>query len=660
MKKKSVTVVTGAAVVGIAAGALANASVLKNLFEPGKFQKFEKQDANEDYDYVSGDGEDLDLADQDNDSQGDGGEENQQYLKQTDTWSELQNDESGNAPGLGLANLSQGDQTGNVNGNAILFTDDPENASVGVADGSGIIKTDTSGTGETTTGGSTGENDANSSTKEDDNKTEDDRNDNNNGDSNGKGDTDDPKEPEESWEDGQLKKQDPVETEDGQLLGITAEITKDHYVLTEKFQAQDATVTATYLKKDGTKTTKELSYGGTNGYHVSLATEKTGTQMATFPGMPLKDEDGYADVRKLVQTPANCPKDGDLIDLTSVHSKMIAFLGDEQIASTFAGSTEDTRITFAGSTVPKISGKTELKGTVIVPDSEKDLVRKCYQLAFGTENEQIEFVTETHKTADYVYDETNQRPVLRSKEDPGILMGIPTDTAGYYQIDDTITGIGAYAFYGCKNLTDIEVGESVTQLQENSLVLEENLSIIQLTGETLPELGDTIFGETMPPFVHLWVKENQVDECKGAYREKLDAAYGEETADTIIEQTNEKIEYIRGVEFEWTEEGRVLKKAAKELSGSYVVPENTVAIATDAFRDCQNLTQIEIPTAANIRLGDRCFKGCQELQKVMINGMITEWGEETFMDCTGISKLQIGAPNATQAKQIDKIGDWRL
>ena len=40
--------------------------------------------------------------------------------------------------------------------------------------------------------------------------------------------------------------------------------------------------------------------------------------------------------------------------------------------------------------------------------------------------------------------------------------------------------------------------------------------------------------------------------------------------------------------------------------------------------------------------------------------MITEWGEETFMDCTGISKLQIGAPNATQAKQIDKIGDWRL
>lgn len=295
MKKKSVTVVTGAAVVGIAAGALANASVLKNLFEPGKFQKFEKQDANEDYDYVSGDGEDLDLADQDNDSQGDGGEENQQYLKQTDTWSELQNDESGNAPGLGLANLSQGDQTGNVNGNAILFTDDPENASVGVADGSGIIKTDTSGTGETTTGGSTGENDANSSTKEDDNKTEDDRNDNNNGDSNGKGDTDDPKEPEESWEDGQLKKQDPVETEDGQLLGITAEITKDHYVLTEKFQAQDATVTATYLKKDGTKTTKELSYGGTNGYHVSLATEKTGTQMATFPGMPLKDEDGYVE-----------------------------------------------------------------------------------------------------------------------------------------------------------------------------------------------------------------------------------------------------------------------------------------------------------------------------------------------------------------------------
>ena len=1363
MKKKSVTVVTGAAVVGIAAGALANASVLQNLFEPGKFQKFEKQDANEDYDYVSGDGDDLDLADQDNDSQSDGGKENQQYLKQTDTWSQLQNDESGNAPGLGLADLSTGDDTGNVNGNAIQFTEDPVNASTGVANGGSIIKSNISGNAQTSAENGNSGTDSNTDSilkpntdqKEDNSKADDtdhNQNNSNNNGSNGKDDKEDPQEPEENWEEDQLKKKDPVETEDGQLLGITAVITKDHYVLTEKFQAQDATVTATYLKKDGTKTTKELSYGGTNGYHVSLATEKSGTQMATFtyqgvstqasyyvsenyvvvfyqaafsgdsayytaafPGTPLMEEEGYTDVRKLVQTPANCPKEGDLIDLTAVHSKMIAFLGDEQIASAFvgftgenykdvvflqekdgylttmlsgfsyvynkvlqdektyvyypgngwnegqrnvidkvvavpegykirrtvmnadslkgsignqvlegyegedttlsvpmgvtqiemkmqspqvtkmeipqsvqkvdfasiaenlpnlkeyvaadesmesgdyliedgviyskdgktlvsvpagktsfevparvttlaencfAGSTEDTKITFAGSNVPKISGKTGLKGTVTVPDSEGDLVRKSYQFAFGTENDQIEFVTKTHKTADYVYGETNQGPVLRSKEAPGILMGIPTDTAGYYQTDDTITGIGAYAFYGCKNLTDIEFGENVTQLQKNSLVLEdhvesiqikggqvtidpqafgdgsclnhlkiyvseddyphyiyvwtkvldpvygdqttekllqtknntylyedgakyqkielkngeityrllkvyetdrteitvrkqtteiaegafddcsrmevlnlpaslekvpsamlrtcsalelvtrrsekvsladtqmpaqtqvftagtdfrgfisegnavygenfsggytlldvktnatgtvsikaqttaigkrafancqsftgiwaedptsvqtigeeafrntgidstadltaftglqsigayafaecgdmpelllpdqltqipadlcyacdkltkiqangvqtigaeafwgcswlrslegmdqlaelgdrafygcgslsviilpetltkmgescfanctsltraevngtitgisrycfygcsaltdikfgektketiqvigvqafagctklesldltaltgltrmgertfascsnlttirlpenlqklpdscmedcENLSIVQLTGETLPELGDTVFGETMSPFVHLWVNENQVDDCRDAYREKLDQAYGEGTVDTIIEKTDEKIEYIRGVEFEWTEEGRVLKKAAKELSGSYVVPENTVAIAADAFRDCQNLTQIEIPTAANIRLGDRCFKGCQGLQTVMINGTITEWGEETFMDCTGISQVQIGAPNVLPAHQIEKIGD---
>lgn len=1363
MKKKSVTVVTGAAVVGIAAGALANASVLQNLFEPGKFQKFEKQDENEDYDYVSGDGDDLDLADQDNDSQSDGGKENQQYLKQTDTWSELQNDESSNVPGLGLADLSTGDDTGNVNGNAIQFTEDPVNASTGVANGGSIIKSNISGNTQTSAENGNSGTDSNTDSilkpntdqKEDNSKADDtdhNQNNSNNNGSNGKDDKEDPQEPEESWEDGQLKKQDPIETEDGQLLGITAVITKDHYVLTEKFQAQDATVTATYLKKDGTKTTKELSYGGTDGYHVSLATEKSGTQMATFtyqgvstqtsyyvsenyvvvfyhaafsddsayytaafPGTPLMEEEGYTDVRKLVQTPANCPKEGDLIDLTAVHSKMIAFLGDEQIASTFAGftgenykdvvflqekdgylttmlsgfsyvynkvlqdektyvyypgngwnegqrnvidkvvavpegykirrtvmnadslkssignqvlegyegedttlsvpmgvtqiemkmqspqvtkmeipqsvqevdfasiaenlpnlkeyvaadesrasgdyliedgviyskdgktlvsvparktsfevparvttlaencfagSTEDTKITFAGSDVPKISGKTGLKGTVTVPDSEGDLVRKSYQFAFGTENEQIEFVTETHKTADYVYSETTSGEVLRSKEDPGILMGIPTDTAGYYQTDDTITGIGAYAFYGCKNLTDIELGENVTQLQKNSLVLEdhvesiqikggqvtidpqvfgdgsclnylkiyiseddyphyiyvwtkvldpvygdqttekllqtknstylyedgakyqkielengeityrllkvyetdrteitvreqtteiaegafddcsrmevlnlpaslekvpsamlrtcnalelvtrqsekvsladtqmpaqtqvftvgtdfrgfisegnavygenfsggytlldvktnaagtvsikaqttaigkrafancqsfteiwaedptsvqtigeeafrnsgmnstvdltsftglqsigsyafaecgdmpelllpdqltqipadlcyacdkltkiqangvqtigaeafwgcswlrslegmdqlaelgdrafygcgslsviilpetltkmgescfanctsltraevngtitgisrycfygcsaltdikfgektketiqvigvqafagctklesldltaltgltrmgertfascsnlttirlpenlqklpdscmedcENLSIVQLTGETLPELGDRVFGETMLPFVHLWVNENQVDNCRNTYREKLDQAYGEGTVDTIIEKTDEKIEYIRGVEFEWTEEGRVLKKAAKELSGSYVVPENTVAIAADAFRECQNLTQIEIPTAANIRLGDRCFKGCQGLQTVLINGTITEWGEETFMDCTGISQIQIGAPNVSPAKQIEKIGD---
>lgn len=1111
-------------------------------------------------------------------------------------------------------------------------------------------------------------------------------------------------------------------------------------------------MTATYLKKDGTQIRKEISYGGTDGYRVSLATEKIGTQTATFsyhglstqtayyvsenyvsifyharysgdtayytatfPGTPLKEQEGYTEVRNMVQAPANHPKEGDLVDLTAVHSKMIAFLGNDQIVTAFAGFTgenykdviflqekdgylttmlsgfsyvfnkalrdektyvyypasgwnesqrnvidkvvdvpegykirrtvtnadsleaccgnqvlegyegekttltvpmgvtrielkmqssqvkkmeipqsvqevdfasiaenlpnleayvtadesmaggeyliedgvvyskdgktllsvpagkhsfevpervttlaencfagtmEDTRITFAGNTVPKIIGNTGLQGTITVPDSEGDLVRKSYMFAFETENKQTEFVTETQQTADYIYDETTQGPVLRSKEHPEILMGIPTDTAGYYQIDDTITGIGAYAFYGCKNLTDIELGESVTQLQENSLVLEdhvesiqikggqttiasmafgggnclkhleicvreedypyyiytwtkvldpvygdrtaekllqtknttylyedgakyqkieqengkityrllkvyeterteitvreqtteiaegafdgcgrleilnlpasletvpsamlqncsaletvtrqsekvsladtqmpaqvqiytagkdfrgfiseenciygenfsdgytlldvttnatgtfsvkarttaigklafancqklsaiwsedptglqtigeeafrncsmdstvdltaftnlrsigayafaecaemselllpdqlkeipadlcygcdklakiqangvqtigaeafwgcswlktlegmdqitelgdrafygcaslstivlpetltkmgescfanctsltqaqvngtitgisrycfygcsaltdirfgdktketiqvigveafagcsklesldlrpltgltrmgertfsscsslttvrlpenlqnlpdscmencENLSIVQLTGEKLPKPGETIFGETMSPFIHLWVNENQVDNCKNAYREKLDQTYGEGTADAIIEKTDEKIEYVRGVEFEWTEEGRILKKASKELNGSYVIPENTVAIEADAFRECQNLTQIEIPTEANIRLGDRCFKGCRGLQNVMINGTITEWGAETFMDCTGISKLQIGGQNVLPAKQIEKIGD---
>ena len=41
-KKKTLTAVTGATVIGVAAAALVNGSKLESVFNPGKFEKFEK------------------------------------------------------------------------------------------------------------------------------------------------------------------------------------------------------------------------------------------------------------------------------------------------------------------------------------------------------------------------------------------------------------------------------------------------------------------------------------------------------------------------------------------------------------------------------------------------------------------------------------------
>ena len=61
-KKKTLTAVTGATVIGVAAAALVNGSKLESVFNPGKFEKFENNYKSEEYDYVSGDGEKTDIS----------------------------------------------------------------------------------------------------------------------------------------------------------------------------------------------------------------------------------------------------------------------------------------------------------------------------------------------------------------------------------------------------------------------------------------------------------------------------------------------------------------------------------------------------------------------------------------------------------------------
>ena len=48
-KKKTLTAVTGATVIGVAAAALVNGSKLESVFNPGKFEKFENNYKSEEY-----------------------------------------------------------------------------------------------------------------------------------------------------------------------------------------------------------------------------------------------------------------------------------------------------------------------------------------------------------------------------------------------------------------------------------------------------------------------------------------------------------------------------------------------------------------------------------------------------------------------------------
>lgn len=217
-----------------------------------------------------------------------------------------------------------------------------------------------------------------------------------------------------------------------------------------------------------------------------------------------------------------------------------------------------------------------------------------------------------------------------------------------------LSQIGEGAFSCDASLLNVKLPDSLQKINKDCFEFCDSLSILQLNSETVTQLGETIFGENLLEYVNIWVKDSALSDYVAAYKEVLDPEYGEGTAEKLLGVVNDNIEVIKGVEFEITDEGRILKHVSKNLSGKYTVPEDTIAIADEAFMDCTKLTEIVLPRGASIRLGDRCFKNCTGLLTIQIYSAIPTWGEETFMNCTSASKLEIGATQDDPV--IERIG----
>lgn len=289
---------------------------------------------------------------------------------------------------------------------------------------------------------------------------------------------------------------------------------------------------------------------------------------------------------------------------------------------------------------------------------------------------------------------------LRSMTLPGTLSSMGEECFGECSsmtqivMNGSLTGISRYCFYGCRELVKVEFGAQQKKVLEvvgvqafgqcsslESLDLSgcsalkymgertfagcgllaivrlpgklskvpdycfegcSYLSTLTLLADDAPVLGEAVFGDSLSLFIHVWVKEEKLAAYRKAYTKVLDPAYGEGTVKKILGKIDSSREYIRGIIYEFTSEGRVLKEVTDVFEGSYTVPIDTVRIEAEAFMGCNKLTGIELPAGSKMILGDRCFKDCRSLESAELNGDIPAWGSETFMNCTSLKNVDMG------------------
>ena len=193
-----------------------------------------------------------------------------------------------------------------------------------------------------------------------------------------------------------------------------------------------------------------------------------------------------------------------------------------------------------------------------------------------------------------------------------------------------LTSIGNYAFYGCSNLTSVDISDTVTSIGEWAFYGCTNLTSIVLP--------DSITEISMYTFKN----------CSNL-------------TSIVIPKG---VENIGDYAFEWCtnltnitfEEGSQLKTIG-EFAFNYCsalstvnIPSTVNTIGRNAFSTCKNLVSIDLPDSIT-EIGIYAFRGCSILTSIVLPKGIENVSDAIFYNCTNLASITL--PN-----NIESIGEY--
>lgn len=257
---------------------------------------------------------------------------------------------------------------------------------------------------------------------------------------------------------------------------------------------------------------------------------------------------------------------------------------------------------------------------------------------------------------------TSKDGVLYSK-DGGELICCPGGKTGSLQVPEGVSSIGAWAFFRCRELTNIVLPGSVASIGDYAFSECRNLCDITFS-EGLADIGNYAF-EGCGSLRELTLPESVKSIGIGAfcYCSSLTDINFSKNVSSIGERAFSYCSSLLNIVADsdnpvyLTEDGILYDKERSTVIccpggkvGSITVPEGICHIGNHAFSGCNNLRQVILPQGVTV-IEDWAFSGCSNLVAVDLPESVIEIGKIAFSGCRSLKEFEL--PECVQV-----IGDY--
>ena len=252
---------------------------------------------------------------------------------------------------------------------------------------------------------------------------------------------------------------------------------------------------------------------------------------------------------------------------------------------------------------------------------------------------------------------TSVNGVLFNKDKTALICYPAGKTDKSYNITNSVTSIGDYAFNGCTSLTSVTIPNSVTEIGGSAFVGCASLKSITMPN-SVTSIGDMAFYKcssltsiTIPDSVTS-IGSSAFSDCSklrsitipnsvtsiGAW------AFNGCTGLTAINVAMENQNYVSpdGVLYNKDKTTIICYPAGKK-GNNYKISDCVTEIGSIAFSRCSSLTSVTIPNSVT-SIGSGAFNGCTSLTRVTIPNSVTKIGWNAFSGCTSLTSITI--PNS--------------